>query len=200
MLTYAQKKKDKIPSTYDLVIGTYTTGESKGIYVYRFYTETGKLAYLSQIEGVDNPSYLCVSDNKFIYAVNEDGKNGGVVSAFKFEPNQGKIEFINKQPSAGADPCYISVDKDQKNVFVANYSSGALSVLPINKDGSLNAPSQVIQDTGQGTPDTSRQKGPHVHMAFLSPDEKYLLYTDLGTDKLNVYRYHASQAAAAYTC
>lgn len=189
-LIYAQK--NKTPSTYDLIIGTYTTGISKGIYVYRFYTETGKLAYLNEIDDVKNPSYLCVSkNNKFIYAVNETGKNGEV-SAFTFEPVVGKIEFINKQTSAGADPCYISVDEDQKNVFVANYSSGSLSVLPVNKDGSLKPPSQVIQDQGKG-PDTSRQKAPHVHTAFLSPDEKYLLYTDLGTDKLNIYRYHPSK-------
>jgi 6-phosphogluconolactonase len=191
VLTYAQKNK-LVPSTYDLLIGTYTTGQSKGIYVYRFYTETGKLAYLNEIDDVKNPSYLCVSkNNKFIYAVNETGKNGEV-SAFKFEPVNGKITFINKQTSAGADPCYISVDEYQKNVFVANYSSGSLAVLPVNKDGSLKPPSQVIQDEGKG-PDTSRQEKGHVHTAYLSPDEKYLLYTDLGTDKLNVYRYHASK-------
>src|SRR5580765_6859894 len=147
-------QKDKTPSTYDLVIGTYTKGESKGIYVYRFYEESGKLAYLNQIDDVSNPSYLCLSkDNKFIYAVNEDGKDGGV-SAFTFEPNVGTMKFLNRQSSAGADPCYISVDEDRKNVVVANYSSGTLSVLPINKDGSLQPPSQVIKDEGKG-PDTS---------------------------------------------
>jgi 6-phosphogluconolactonase len=189
VLIYAQKPP---PSTYDLLIGTYTKGTSKGILVYRFYTETGRLAYLSQIEGVSNPSYLCVSkNNQYVYAVNEDGKNGGV-SSFSFQPTDGKLTLLNRQTSAGSDPCYISVDEDQKNVFVANYSSGSLSVLPINKDGSLQPPSQVINDEGKG-PDASRQEGPHIHTAFLSPNEKYLLFTDLGTDKLNIYRYHASK-------
>ncbi|HEY2583750.1 MAG TPA: lactonase family protein [Mucilaginibacter sp.] len=188
---YAQQKK-AVPSTYDLLIGTYTTGSSKGIYVYRFYAETGKLAYLNEIDDVKNPSYLCVSDNnKFVYAVNEIGKNGEV-SSFTFEPKLGKLVFINKQSSQGADPCYISVDKALKNAFVANYSSGTLSVLPINKDGSLNGASQVLHDEGHGV-NTDRQEGPHVHIAMLSPDEKYLLYSDLGTDKLNVMRYHASK-------
>lgn len=189
VLTYAQKTA---PSTYDLLIGTYTKGKSKGILVYRFYVETGKLAYLSQIEGVSNPSYLCVSQNNhFVYAVNEDGKDGGV-SSFTFEPYEGKLTFLNRQTSAGADPCYISVDEDRKNAFVANYSSGSLAVLPINKDGSLQPPSQVIQDEGKG-PDTSRQEKAHVHIAYFSPNEKYLLFTDLGTDKLNIYRYHPSK-------
>ena len=189
-LVFGQKKKP-LPKTYDLLIGTYTTGKSKGIYVYRFYAETGKMAYLNEIDGVDNPSYLTVSENhKFVYAVNETGKKGEV-SAFKFEPNTGKLEFINKQSSGGADPCYVSEDRDQKNIFIANYSSGTLGVLKVNKDGSLNPPSQVLQDEGSG-PNKDRQAQPHVHTAVLSPDEKYLLYTDLGTDKLNVMRYHSS--------
>ncbi|MDB5138225.1 MAG: pgl 1 [Mucilaginibacter sp.] len=189
-LIYAQHKKTA-PSTYDLLIGTYTKGKSKGIYVYRFYAETGRLAYLNEIDGVDNPSYLCVANNnKFVYAVNETGKNGEV-SAFNFDPKQGKLVFINKEPSSGADPCYISVDKEQKNVFVANYSSGSLAVLPVNKDGSLGAVSQLVKDEGHGV-NKERQEGPHVHIAMLSPDEKYLLYSNLGTDKLNIMRYHAS--------
>jgi len=191
VLIYAQHKKTT-PSTYDLLIGTYTKGKSKGIYVYRFYAETGRLAYLNEIDDVSNPSYLCVAaNNKFVYAVNEVGKNGEV-SAFTFEPKLGKLVFINKQASSGADPCYVSVDKAQKNVFVANYSSGSLTVLPVNKDGSLSPVSQVVQDEGHGV-NTERQEGPHVHIAMLSPDEKYLLYTNLGTDKLNIMRYHASQ-------
>jgi len=190
VVIYAQHK-NAAPSTYDLLIGTYTKGKSQGIYVYRFYTETGRMAYLNEIDDVSNPSYLCVSANdKFVYAVNENGKNGEV-SAFSFEPRQGKLAFINKQSSGGADPCYISVDKDQKNVFVANYTSGSLAVLPVNKDGSLAPVSQLVQDKGHGV-DKERQEGPHVHIAMLSPDEKYLLYTDLGTDKLNVMRYHDS--------
>jgi 6-phosphogluconolactonase len=190
VLIYAQSKK-KAPATFDLLIGTYTKGTSKGIYVYRFYAETGKVAYLNEIDGVNNPSYLCLTaNNKFVYAVNETGKDGEV-SAFTFEPKQGKLVFINKQSSKGADPCYVAVDKDQKNVFVANYSSGNLTVLPVNKDGSLGAVSQSVQDEGTGV-NKERQEGPHVHIGMLSPDEKYLLYTDLGTDKLNVMRYHAS--------
>ncbi|MDF2431020.1 MAG: 6-phosphogluconolactonase [Mucilaginibacter sp.] len=190
VLIYAQHKKTA-PSTYDLLIGTYTTGKSKGIYVYRFYAETGRVEYLNEIDGVDNPSYLCVaSNNKYVYAVNETGKNGEV-SAFSFDPKQGKLVFINKEPSSGADPCYISVDKQQKNVFVANYGGGSLSVLPVNKDGSLGAVSQLVKDEGHGV-NKDRQEAPHVHIAMLSPDEKYVLYSDLGTDKLNIMRYHAS--------
>ncbi|QKJ32183.1 lactonase family protein [Mucilaginibacter mali] len=184
------QKKDNTPKTYDLIIGGYTTGTNKGISVFRFYTETGRTAYLTQVEGIDNPSYLCISkNNKFVYSVNEVGNDRkGSVTAFSFEPKVGTIAVINKQPTTGAGPCYISVDKAQKHVFVANYAGGSLSVLPVAKDGSLMPVVQTIQDEGHG-PNKDRQEKPHVHTAVLSPDEKYLLYTDLGTDKLNFYRY-----------
>jgi 6-phosphogluconolactonase len=190
ILTYAQKK-NMTPSTYDLLIGTYTKGKSKGIYVYRFYAETGRLAYLNEIDEVSNPSYLTVANNnKFVYAVNENDK--GEVSAFKFDAKQGKLEFINKQSSLGASPCYISVDKAQKNAFIANYSSGTIAVLPINKDGSLGNGIQTMHDDGHSV-NKERQEAAHVHTAILSPDEKYVLYTDLGNDKLHVTRYHAGK-------
>jgi len=191
--TFAQKK-DQTPKTFDLLIGTYTSGESKGIYVYRFYTETGRTAYLNQVEGVDNPSYLAIAKNeKFVYSVNEiGGDRKGSITSYSFEPKSGKIAVINSQPSTGTGPCYISVDKDQKHAFVANYGSGALSVLPINKDGSLAPVVQTIQDKGKG-PNKDRQEGPHVHTAVLTPDEKYLLFTDLGTDKVNIYRHKSGQ-------
>jgi 6-phosphogluconolactonase len=190
VLGFSQKKKP-VPSTFDVLIGTYTKGSSKGIYVYRFYEQNGQMAFLNEIDDISNPSYLCVTDNnKFVYAVNENTKGG--VSSFTFEPKTGRLALINQQETQGADPCYVSVDKDQRNMFVANYSSGSLATFPLNKDGSIGALSQLVKDAGSSVV-KDRQEGPHVHTAVLSPNEKYLLYTDLGTDKLNVMRYKASR-------
>lgn len=187
----ASLAQKKAPKSYDLLIGTYTKGTSKGIQVYRFYTQSGKLAYLSQVE-TNSPSYLTVSaDNKFVYAVNEHGTDNSV-SSFGFDPVNGILTPINKQPSEGADPCYISVDKDRTHAFVANYSGGSLAVLPINKDGSLSPVVQKIQENEHG-PNKERQEKSHVHIAMLSPDEKYVLFSDLGGDKLNVARYKSSE-------
>jgi 6-phosphogluconolactonase len=184
-ITFAQKP---LPKTYDLLVGAYTNGKSKGITVFRFYAETGRLAYLSQIDDVSNPSYLAVSaDSKFVYAVNENDK--GEVSSFSFDPKMGTLKFINKQLTLGGSPCYVSVDKANKSLFVANYSGGNISVLPLNEDGSIGPSVETIGDSGPFGPNKERQEKAHVHTAVLSPDEKYVLYTDLGTDKLHVTRY-----------
>lgn len=188
-LSIAQTKGGKV---YDLLVGTYTTGKSEGIYVYHFDTETGKITYQDKVTGVNNPSYLAISANrKFVYSVNEIGSDRtGSASSFSFDAKSGKLTFINKQPT-GAGPCYVSVDKANTHIFLANYAGGSLTVIPLKADGSLAEPSQTLQDEGSG-PDKNRQAAPHVHTAVLSPDEKYLLYTDLGTDKLNVMEYNPS--------
>src|SRR5215468_4445910 len=82
-----------------LIVGTYTTGRSEGIYVYHFDIKTGDFDSVSVIK-TSNPSYLAISpDEKFVYAANENAKNGngGQVSAFSFNKADGKLSFINQQ-------------------------------------------------------------------------------------------------------
>ena len=173
-----------------LLIGTYTSGKSEGVYVYRFNSTTGDFDSVSMIK-TSNPSYLAISpDEKFVYAVNEnqDKGNGGKVSSFTFDKQQGKLSFINEQQSAGDDPCYVSVDKTNKWIAIANYTSGTLSVLPIRENGRLDAATTVIQQTGYSV-NTERQTSPHMHCAVFSKDNKYLFAADLGTDKLMAYSF-----------
>jgi len=182
-LLRAQASKSPIRN---LVIGTYTkSGISKGIYVYSFNTLTGKFNQKNMAEGVENPSYLAISHNhQFVYAVNEN--HPGTVTSFGFNSKSGELTKLNQVPTGGDDPCYISVDKRNKFVFIANYSGGSLSAIPIRKDGSLSDTIQIIQHHGKG-PDTLRQEKAHVHMAYLNPLETKILTSDLGTDSINFY-------------
>ena len=117
----------KAQDNYNLVIGTYTnTCDSEGIYVYDFNVNTGDYKLKGNTSGVINPSYLTVSeDNKFIYSVNEDGKDSNV-SAFEYNAVTGSLDFINKKDARGADPCYII--NNEKHVITANYTGGSISV------------------------------------------------------------------------
>jgi 6-phosphogluconolactonase len=177
-----------IAQDYYLFIGTYTSGKSKGIYVYQFNAASGHFKAISDIASV-NPSYLAISPNgKNIYAVNETGNDkSGSVSAFAFDKSNGQLSFINSRSSGGADPCYITENKSAKWVYVANYSGGSLAALPVNADGSLDSLAQLIQHEGTGA-NKARQEKAHVHSTVLSPDENYLFTADLGMDKEFIYR------------
>lgn len=176
---------------FHLIVGTYTSGKSEGIYVYRFDSKTGELNHTYTAKGVENPSFIALSpDAKYLYAVNEvSGEKEGSVSAFRFNQQTGEVEFINKQASGGGDPAYLAVDQEGQNLFVGNYTGGNLSVLPIQEDGSLGAAIQTIQHEGSSI-NKERQEKAHVHSTFLGPEEEYLFVGDLGTDKVNIYEYH----------
>jgi 6-phosphogluconolactonase len=174
-----------------LLIGTYTSGKSEGIYVYKFNSQTGESKFVSSAKA-SNPSFLAVSPNqKFVYAVHENADSTrftvtGHVAAYAFDKIAGKLSFINKQESGGKHPCYVAADKTGKWVFAGNYSSGSLAVLPVKPNGSLDSAVQIVQHEGSSVVE-GRQEEAHVHATVLSKDNKYLYVPDLGMDKLMIY-------------
>ena len=125
-----------------LITGTYTSGKSEGIYVYKFSSTDGSASEISHVK-ISNPSFVAVSPNEqFVYAVQEDAASngkGGEIAAFSFNKQTGVLTYINEQPSGGDHPCYVSVDKTGRWVVTGNYSSGSLSVLPVQVDRRLMA-------------------------------------------------------------
>lgn len=176
-----------------LLVGTYTSKGSEGIYVYRFDEKTGKATWVSNTEGVKNPSYLAVTKNgKCVFAVNEtNGKEPGMVSAYSFNKKNGQLYLLNQQLSGGDDPCYVAIAKNDKWLTVGNYSGGNFSILKVNKNGSLAPAMQTIQHSGKSV-NNNRQKTAHVHATVFSPDENYLFVPDLGMDKIMIYNFDPS--------
>ncbi len=170
-----------------LLAGTYTTGKSEGIYIYRFSSSNANFDSVSMVK-TSNPSFLAVSPNKkFVYAVNED--KPGTVTSFSFEKKSGILTELNKRSSAGDHPCYITVDKTGKWVITGNYSSGTLSVVGVKKDGSFDSVRQVIEHSGYSV-NSDRQQGPHVHCTTLAKNNDYLFVPDLGIDKTMIYQFN----------
>ncbi|MBL0201640.1 MAG: lactonase family protein [Chitinophagaceae bacterium] len=174
-----------------LITGTYTSGKSEGIYVYQFNSDHGSAKAVSSIK-ISNPSFVAVSpDEKFVYSVEEDAANNGKegeVSAFSFNKETGKLSFLNRKPTGGDHPCYVSVDKTGRWVAAGNYSSGSLSLMPVLADGSLGTATSIIRHEGSG-PNIGRQASPHVHGTFFSPDNRFLFVPDLGIDKVMIYAF-----------
>lgn len=170
-----------------LLVGTYTSGKSEGIYVYRFNSNTGEFAPVSIAKGIKNPSFLAVSpNNKNVYAVSEtDGQ--GSVTAFSF--NNGNLTQLNSRSSGGNGPCYVSTDKTGKWVAVGNYGGGSFEILPVQADGSLGEASTVMVHQGKSI-NAQRQEKAHVHMTMFGPGNDYLFVPDLGIDKVMIYGFN----------
>ncbi len=180
-------------------VGTYTGGESKGIYVFQLQAPDLEasphvtLAPLGLAAETPSPSFLAVDRaRRLVFAVNEvdefAGQPGGGVSAFSVDDQTGKLTLINRQPSGGAGPCHIVLDRAGRHVLVANYGGGSVAVLPVAEDGALGEATAFLQHEGSSV-NPQRQEGPHAHCVTLDPAGKMAFVCDLGLDKVLIYQY-----------
>src|SRR6266513_131215 len=176
-----------------LYVGTYTEGGRRdGIYLIRMDPRSGKLRQVGSVDAGANPSFLAMHPNgRVLYAVNEvathNGKPGGAVSAFAIASGTGALARLGDQSSGGAGPCFVSVDRTGRVVFVANYDGGSVALLPIQADGALAPATQVVQHKGRG-PNAERQSEPHAHCIRADASNRFALAADLGADRVFVYR------------
>ncbi|HXU18178.1 MAG TPA: lactonase family protein [Terriglobales bacterium] len=179
---------------YILYVGTYTTGDSKGIYAYRYSAGTGELEPLGLAAATENPSFL-TSDkaNEHLFAVNEtgnyQGQSSGGVSAFSMDRKTSKLTQLNQVASRGADPCYISFDRSGKYLLIANYTGGTVSVLPVLPNGRLQEAVSVQKNAGALGPNKERQDAPHAHWIEASARNQFVYVADLGLDEVLIYKF-----------
>lgn len=164
-------------------IGTYTKGESEGIYTFIFDAESGQISDVKLAAKLDNPTYLAISnDNNYLYSIVRDGSQGGV-AAFSLERIHGKLQLLNQQATEGPQPCHVQLDSGRRYLVAANYHRGTITAYTINEEnGQVNGNPSVIQHKGN-TP----EQQPHTHYASFTPDGKYIAVVDLGIDQLLTY-------------
>ena len=75
--------------------------------------------------------------------------------------------------------------------MLANFGSSSITVLRIMDDGSLGEETTFVKHIGKGR-DPSFQSRAHPHSIDVSPDNKFAIVSDLGVDRLYVYRFNDS--------
>ena len=190
--------------TYTEGGGQFGNGDSKGIYVSRMDAATGKLTDPELAAESANPSWLVIHPNRrYLYAVNERLEPGGKVppgevSAFSIDPKKGKLTFLNRVPSRGGQPCHICTDRSGKMAMVANWYTGSTAAFPIGRRGELGESTAFSQHEGprSGAP-APGQPQIHCHSVVVTPDNRFLLSTDTGLNRVYVFRIDPSKAGFA---
>jgi 6-phosphogluconolactonase len=168
-------------------IGTYTKGESKGIYSFILDTENATLSEPTLVAELENPTYVTISENNnYLFAVKKEGDQGGAAS-YSINQESGELKFLNSQLEAGASPCHISVNQGNNLVVTANYHKGTVDLFTADSNnGNIFSIVSSVQHEGTG-PNQERQEKPHTHYSGYTPDEKYVVVVDLGIDKILTY-------------
>lgn len=174
-----------LADSVEVYFGTYTRGDSKGIYQARLDLDSGALSKPILAGEANNPSFLAINaKGDRLYAVSEGG--GGEVSSFAIV-DDGSLSLLGTSASGGAGPCHVALSGNGKFAAVANYGGGSVSSYRVDENGVLEGPVTTIQHEGSSV-DPRRQEKPHAHSINFSPDGRFAYAADLGTDSIYVYR------------
>jgi 6-phosphogluconolactonase len=183
--------------------GSHGSGPGFGFSLAHFDTDTGKLTTPVFLQEAVAPAYFIISpDKKHLYTCNSDP--GSDLSAYAIDPATANLSFLNKKPSGGGDPSYISLDATGHYVLVANFLGGSICAYALLPDGSLGERTAFDQHTGVGIkPAGTAPAGvppigtspPRAHSIRLAPGNRFVLATDLGLDRLYVYRFDPKTGA-----
>ncbi len=178
-----------------LLIGSYAPSDVEGVALYQLNQETAEVKRISGLKGILNPSYLMPRAEKgVVYVVGEgDAVNNSTVHTVALDPKSGKMELLDSFDTKGASPCHVRISPEGKHIITANYTSGSLSVFSLDEKGHIANREQVLQFPGKGI-NKARQERAHLHFSFFSPDGKYMLADDLGTDKVYAFPVNAKKS------
>jgi 6-phosphogluconolactonase len=188
-------------------------GNGEGIYLFEVDPSTGALTQREVFRNGMNPSWITFNPARtHLYSSNEtqtyNGKASGAISAYAIERPTGRLKLLNTVSSEGAGPAYMSIHPSGKYALVANYAAGTVAVIAIGRSGELGLATYVHHDRGAagakhassappGSFAISGHGRPHAHMIHADPSGRYVLSTDLGMDKIFVWKFDAEKGTLA---
>ncbi|MFL6620701.1 MAG: lactonase family protein [Povalibacter sp.] len=177
-----------------LYIATQSTPPQTGIALAHLDVQSGQLSTPILVAQTPDPAFIALdSQRNHLYICNSQTPGG--LSAFAVQTS-GALSFMNYKVAEGRGPSHVSIDRTGRYVLNANYGGGYVEVYATNADGSLAAQTAHVQHTGSSV-HPERQTKPYAHWFAVTPDNRFALATDLGTDRIVVYRFDERTGALA---
>ncbi len=172
-------------------VGCFTTAQryarGDGIHVYRVDAETGEWTAVQQVGNLVNPSFLVLSkDQRFLYSVHGDMD---YATSFSVSREDGRVTLLNRAATGGRNGVHQAIDPTGRHMIVANYSTGSISVMTVQQDGSLGDAVQVVPLPGQPGPNRVEQASSHPHHVVFDPSGRFVVVPDKGLDRIFVFRF-----------
>ncbi|MFL6447941.1 MAG: lactonase family protein [Bryobacteraceae bacterium] len=165
-------------------------GTAESIDVYS--TEAGQKRKLQSLASRHSSSLTLDTTGRHLFAVNEIDEFQGLptssVESYAVEPGTGHLRLTSRRPlSLSATlPKGLALSPNGQHLVVAVYGGGLYSVLSVRPNGEIDGVTQVIKEVGSSIrPD--RQSSAHPHSVVFHPSGEFLIGTDSGADRINVF-------------
>ena len=163
-----------IPMTHKPLFNLYIASCTKDGGIWQYQRELSSWERVS-FTPMDRPMYMAISNRKMYVLLRApfDTPESGIIS-YDIAADGSLQNPSPIQSTAGEVACHLFADGNV--VYAVNYISGSV----------IRMPDKLVVHTGSSMHIT-RQTSPHTHYVGLTPDEKYLAVTDLGTDQIYLY-------------
>lgn len=182
----------------------FASANARGISTFAFDPETAAATLVATQAGIENPTFLAAAaDGSTLYATSEVMEwNEGLISAYRIDRATGKLAYVNRQSALGGITAHASLDRAGGHLLLANYMmlpeseapNQSVAVFPLRPDGGLLPASASAAHPGKGH-DPARQERSHAHCVRATPDNRFVVVSDLGIDRLVTYRFDTARGA-----
>jgi 6-phosphogluconolactonase len=178
-------------------VGSTAKGEGEGIHMGKWDPGTGTISDMKLIFQATQPSFMVSGQKngrKFLFSGHQPQPAKAALSSFQID-SSGALEVVNTLDLDDLEESLIQIvlDKRCDCLVSASYRTSNVFSFIVGPDGKLSGPVSKFQLSGSG-PNPRRQTTAHAHGAVISPDNKFALINDLGTDKIMVYKLAATAA------
>ena len=197
-------------------VGTYSSpqgpegsrGHGRGIYLYALDPASGALALREVFANDDNPAWLALNPERTrLYSGNETntyrGAGSGSVSAYAIDRSTGRLSLINtvgsgapaRRISASTRPastCWRLTTPAGRWPF-CRWATMANSARPATLSTARAKLRSPRRNAPRGSFAISGHDAPHMHMIQSDPDGRFVVATDLGRDRIFVWKFDASR-------
>lgn len=174
------------------VVGTFTSsergGRARGLHSFRVHGDVwSPLGELPTF----NPSFLANHPHArdVVYVSHSDA---GYVSAVAVNQSTGAMRLLGVQPTGGVNGAHLAVSPDGRWLLVASFTSGHLTVLPIDADGLLG-PARAVYDLNELDLRTEGQGASRPHQIVFDEANRSVLVPDRGRDRIWEFAFDATQ-------
>lgn len=167
----AAPRPPPIPPDVRIWLGTGAYDPAAAGRVDTYRVEDGELAGGPGLAAGSLPSWIVSARGGAVYYALDE--NNSQVRTFTVARGIGALRDIGAVPSGGQGPVHMALDATGRWLLVAHYTSGDVSVLPVNDDGTLGDAPSDVEPTGRNT-----------HQVVIAPSNRHVLVPCVGDNHI----------------
>jgi 6-phosphogluconolactonase len=133
-------------------------------------------------------------NGKLLFAVSDSSVSQGIpagsVESYAVDASGAPLKLISRQSLSlsATQPTHLAFSPDGRFIVVAAFGGGIYNVLPVRENGEIGAVTQSVKEIGMGV-HPQKQLSAHPHSVAFHPSGSFVIGTDFGSDRINVFAF-----------